>query len=140
MCSLVCFLNAGDISLKASSLMHECYWLEYDWSNNPIRPALLRLLHLPTLTHFKVNVNLFLVSDLIPCVNLKYLDIGHTSVAADNNTFPSTLPEHSIQLNEFVAGFGASDTIVKLCTARRPDGADHRFWVSVQDNGGFRMA
>jgi hypothetical protein len=105
-------------------VQHHYYWSEYDWSNNPIRPALLRLLHLPTLTHFKVNINLFLVSDLIPCVNLKYLDIGHTTVAADDNTFPSTLPEHSIQLNEFVAGFGASDAaiIVKLCTARRPDG------------------
>ena len=35
------------------------------WSNNPIRPALLHLLHLPTLTHFKVNIIDFLVSDLI---------------------------------------------------------------------------
>ena len=37
------------------------------WSNSPIRPALLHLLHLPTLTHFKViNMNDFVVSDLIP--------------------------------------------------------------------------
>jgi hypothetical protein len=94
-----------------------------DWSNNPIRPALLHLLHLPTLTHFKVNdINGFVVSDLIPCVNLKYLDIGYMTMAAEN-TFPSTLPQHSIQLNELVAEYGASTaSIMKLSTARRPDG------------------
>ena len=94
-----------------------------DWSNNPIRPALLHLLHLPTLTHFAVNfIGTFTLSDLIPCVNLKYLDISNFSMAAEN-TFPATLPEHSIQLNEFVAGFTISAAaIMKLCSARRPDG------------------
>ena len=39
--------------------------------------VLLYLLHLPTLTHFKVTViNDFVVLDLIPFINLKYLDIG----------------------------------------------------------------
>jgi hypothetical protein len=100
-----------------------CHWSTHDWSNNPIRPALLYLLHIPTLTHFTVYIDHFLVSDLIPCVNLKYFNIDYTTVEADNNTFSSTLPEHSIQLKEFVAGSGASETaIVKLCTARRPDG------------------
>ena len=88
-----------------------------DWSNNPIRPALLHLLHLPTLTHFEVtNIDNFVVSDLIPCVNLKYLDIGFYT------TFPAALPEQSVQLNEFVAAIGTADAITKLCTARRPDG------------------
>ena len=36
------------------------------------------------------------------------------------NTFPATLPEHSIQLNEFVAGFGTSYAVMNLST--RPDG------------------
>ena len=94
-----------------------------DWSNNPIRPALLHLLHLPTLTHFKlVGINGFIVSDLIPCVNLKYLDVGFDTTVAAKNTFPAALPEHSIQPNEFVAGFGTSGAIMNLCTARRPDG------------------
>ena len=95
------------------------------WSNNPIRPALLQLLHLPTLTHFQVTrVRDFVVSDLIPCVNLKYLNIGNfTTVAAENlNTFPATLPEYSIQLNEFVPRARTSTAIMKLCTAQRPDG------------------
>ena len=98
---------------------------ELDWSNNPIRPALLHLLHLPTLTHFSVNnIKDFVVSDLMPCVNLKYLDIGNytTMAVAENlNTFPVTLPEYSIQLNEFIAGI-RSPTATVLCTARRPDG------------------
>ena len=93
------------------------------WSNSPIRPTLLHLLHLPTLTHFKViNMNDFVVSDLIPCVNLKYLDIGAYTTVAAENTFPAALPEHSIQPNEFIAGMRISAAIIKLCTARRPDG------------------
>ena len=94
-----------------------------DWSNNSIRPALLYLLHLPSLTHFRVtSVNNFVVSDLIPCVNLKYLDIGIHTTGATENTFPAALPERSIQPNEFVAEIGTSTAVMKLCTSRRPDG------------------
>ena len=86
-------------------------------------PALLHLLHLPTLTHFKVSdINYFDVSDLIPCVNLKYLDVGDFTTGPKKNILPAALPEHSNYLNEFVAGVGSSTTIMKLCTARRPDG------------------
>ena len=98
--------------------------VRFNWGNNRIRPALLHLLHLPTLTHFKMTeINDFVVSDLIPCVNLKYLDIGiYTTVAAENS-FPAAFPEHSIRLNEFKSGNGTSaDAIMKLCSARRPDG------------------
>ena len=92
------------------------------WSNNPIRPALLHLLHLPTLTHFSVDdINDFIISDLVPCVNLKYLDIGYNMTVAAKITFPATFPEHSIQLSEFVAGSFTTSTM-KLCTAQRPDG------------------
>ena len=90
-----------------------------DWSNNPIRPLLLHLLHLPTLTHFKVkDFNDFVVSDLIPCVNLKYLDIGFLTTVAAKNTFPATLPKQSIQLDHQIG----TPTIMNLCTAQRPDG------------------
>ena len=96
---------------------------KFEWSNNSFRSALLHLLHLPTLTHFKMtNINNFVVSDLIPCVNLKYLDLGLRTTGAAETTFPAVLPEHSIQPNQFVAGFGTSTAIMKLCTARRPDG------------------
>jgi hypothetical protein len=43
----------------------------------------------------------FVVSDLIPCVNLKYLDIGYTTVAG-KTTLHAALPYHSIQLNELL--------------------------------------
>ena len=93
------------------------------WSNFPIRPALLHLLHLPTLTHFRVIcIKKFVLSDLIPCVNLKYLDMGHLTTVADENTFPATFPEHSIQLNEFLAQTATPTAIMKLCAAQRPDG------------------
>ena len=100
-------------------------WPRLDWSNNPIRPTLLHLLHLPTLTHFKmVGMNDFIVSDLIPCVNHEYLDIGvYTTVAAETtlHALPA-LSENSIQLNEFVARNRTSTTVMKFCSARRPDG------------------
>ena len=108
--------------LEFLSVQHH-NWPRLDWSNNPIRPALLHLLHLPTLTHFQmICINDFVVSDLIPCVNLQYLHIGLYTTAAAENTFPAALPEHSIQLNEFAAGIGTPTAIMKLCSARRPDG------------------
>ena len=94
--------------------------LNWRYNLNSIRPALLHLLHLTTLTHFEaVRVNRFLLSDLIPCINLKYLNFSYSNVASENS-FPSTFPEHSIHLNEFV-GTTTSATM-KLYTARRPDG------------------
>ena len=109
--------------LESLTVQHLKWRPRLDWSKNSIRPALLHLLHLPTLTHFKVtSVNNFVVLDLIPCVNLKYLDIGlHTSGAAEN-IFPAVLPERLIQPNEFVSKIGTPTAIMKLCTSRRPDG------------------
>ena len=108
--------------LEFLTIPHKNGWT-FDWSNNPIRPALLHLLHLPTLTHFKMSeINNFVISDLIPCVNLKYLDIGSYTTLAAENAFPAAFPEHPIQLNEFVARSDTSAAIEKLCTARRPDG------------------
>jgi hypothetical protein len=100
----------------------------FNWRRTSIRPALLHLLHLPTLTHFQVTDNTydFIVSDLIPCVNLKYLNIGNNMTVAAKNIYPaaSSFPVHSIQLNEFVAGLGTSSSsaIMKLSTTCRPDG------------------
>ena len=103
-------------------------WPGLKWSNNlnPICQSLLRLLHLPTLTHFTMDGNNdFVVSDLIPCVNLKYLDIGVGTTVSAETTFHAALPEHSIKLREFVlsgTGLRNSATIMKLYSARRPDG------------------
>ena len=70
---------------------------------------------LPLLTS---SINEFVVSHLIPCVNLKYLGIGH--VAAEM-TFPAFLPKHSIQMNASFAGTRPT-AVMMLCTAQRPDG------------------
>ena len=94
-----------------------------DWSSNHLRPALLHLLHLPTLTHFTVfAIDKFVASDLAPCVNLKILDIGSDTTGTATNTFAAALPHPSIQLNEFVSGINNSTVIMNLCIAQRPDG------------------
>ena len=74
---------------------------------NPIPQTLLYLLHLPTLTHFTMTGNnYFVVSDLIPCINLKYLDIDvYTTVAAET-TFLAALPEHSNSANPYYQELG----------------------------------
>ena len=98
-------------------------WPKFDWRNNPIRPALLHLLHLPTLTHFKVaQINNFVLLDFVPCTNLKYLHIGLNTTGVAETSFPAALPGHPIRLNELVVDVGTSDAIIELCTARRPDG------------------
>ena len=94
-----------------------------DWSSNHLRPALLHLLHLPTLTHFKVTaIDNFIPSDLVPCVNLKKLDIGSYTTVTATNAFSETFPDRSIQLNEFTSGVGNATAIMNICTAQRPDG------------------
>ena len=113
------------ISRLESLTVSDSNYAKLDWSNNPIRSELLHLLHLPTLTQLVMSyIDNFVVSDLIPCVNLKYLFIGHytTVPVVDKNTFLAALPEHSIQLNGFGAGSKCSAAIMELCTARRPDG------------------
>jgi hypothetical protein len=67
----------------------------YDWSDNPLRPAFLHLLHFPTLTHFRVfTSNKFVASDLSPCINLKKLEFGHYTIGAvENNTFSAAFPD-----------------------------------------------
>ena len=68
---------------------------------------------------------LWSVSDLIPCVNLKYLHISDTTSAVkakDTSSFTAALPEKSNQLYEFEIGLRTSAAIMELCTARRPDG------------------
>ncbi|KIM42257.1 hypothetical protein M413DRAFT_129962 [Hebeloma cylindrosporum] len=100
-------------------------WAKFDWNNNPIRPALLHLLHLPTLSHLNVtSFNNFMLSDLIPCVNLKYLHICLHTTGAAETTFPSpSLPEHPpIQLKEFITDSRTGDVVTQIFAARRTDG------------------
>ena len=95
-----------------------------DWSRNPIRPALLHLLHLPTLTHLHLfALNNFVLSDLLPCINLKKLEIEFlTAVDWVDNMFSATFRDHSVQLKHFSVGYQFSEAVIKMCRAQRHDG------------------
>ncbi|KAF9483063.1 hypothetical protein BDN70DRAFT_929559 [Pholiota conissans] len=61
--------------------------IQFDWDNNPLRPGLLHLLHLPTIVSFNLlAIENFLVSDLIPCANLKQIRFSDLSISS---AFPS---------------------------------------------------
>jgi len=128
--------------LKSLTVRHINYGLIFDWSNNPLRPALLHLLHLPTLTHFKLTgINNFVVSDLTPCTNLTYLNIGHDTTCAIEIKFPAALPDHAIQLNEFVASNGYWNQrcyYETLYSSTSRWTTSYRFQVSFHDNSYFR--
>ena len=179
------FLNVGNISLKASSLIvmitaprnswnrkldyniltadltsssiqeslkrisrlellsiRDPYWPGLNWNNNPIRPALLRLLHLPTLTHFKmIGINDFVVSDLIPCVNLEYLDIGSVSTTASVSAETGSLAwEFNPTARIRSKGPNPHYHHEVLLSSTSWWTTDHRFWVSVQDNSYHRLS
>ena len=121
----------------ASLLIQEClkrinrlqslaiqWTLKLDWSSD-LWPSLLHLLHLPTLFHFKITeIDKFVASDLVPCINLKTLEIGcyMNLTATATDTFLPTLPDCSIQLNEFISGTRNATAIIDICTAQRPNG------------------
>ena len=100
------------------------YRQKLDWSRNPLRPALLHLLHLPTLTHLRLfALDNFVLSDLLPCINLKNLEIERlTAVDWVDNTFSAALHDHSVQLNHLSVGGRCSEAVIKMCRAQRPDG------------------
>lgn len=100
------------------------YRQKLDWSRNPLRPALLHLLHLPTLTHLRLfALDNFVLSDLLPCINLKNLEIERlTAVDWVDNTFSAAFRDHSVQLNHLSVGYRCSEAVIKMCRAQRPDG------------------
>ncbi|KAF8908104.1 hypothetical protein CPB84DRAFT_1959299 [Gymnopilus junonius] len=96
-----------------------------DWSNNPLRPALLHLLHLPTLTSFKMfSVDRLVASDFIPCTNLKKLSIGNHTTGIDktDEPFSGPLPDQPVQLDEWASGIRDFTVISSVCKSLRPDG------------------
>ena len=60
----------------------------------------------------------FVASDLVPCVNLKQLDIGSYTTLTATNAFSATFPDHSIQLNEFTLGVRNAMAIMNISTAQ----------------------
>ncbi|KAF8148880.1 hypothetical protein B0H34DRAFT_735688 [Crassisporium funariophilum] len=115
-------------AMKLITRLQSLYVWVYDrnrlkWRSNVLRPALVHLLQLRTLTHLKLfAIEDFPLSDLVPCVNLKELEIERVLPAEVDNGFPSTLPYKPAQLNKFSAGRQAAQVTTKLITALRPDG------------------
>jgi hypothetical protein len=92
------------------------------WDNNPLRPALLHLLHLPTLIGFRILAfENFLVSDLTPCINLEHLKFERLTVF-DDPSLASNLPKNSIRIRNISAGLKSASVIMKMCTMLCADG------------------
>jgi len=105
--------------------LHVWYYnrVKFDWKRNPLRTALLHLLHLPTLTHLKLfAIDNFAASDLIPCLNLKELDLQNVAAAHPDGEVPTTFPNRSPRLSTFSAGVRSNTLTTQLCGRQRPDG------------------
>ncbi|KIM43876.1 hypothetical protein M413DRAFT_26156 [Hebeloma cylindrosporum] len=93
--------------------------LDHPWRENCLRPALLHLLHLPTLLRLSISrIPHFDFADLISCTNLRELSIAHMEYVETEQSFPSTLSHTPIQLHCLSFCWGCSKTISVL---GRPD-------------------
>jgi hypothetical protein len=91
----------------------------------PMRPALLHLMQLPTLSHLKLWwIENFPISDLIHSSSLKHLEIEKVDFAEEDVVPPSTapLPRKSVLLREYNVGLRSASATKKLVEAKRPDG------------------
>ncbi|KDR76487.1 hypothetical protein GALMADRAFT_267571 [Galerina marginata CBS 339.88] len=102
----------------------------YMFWNNSLRPALLHLLHLPTLVHLSLlSIRQFAVSDLTPCVNLKTLKMLNTTTVDAAENFSSALPLKSIRLENLIV-MDVGDSALELNKTRRSDG---QFVIDLSD-------
>ncbi|KAF9479549.1 hypothetical protein BDN70DRAFT_684630 [Pholiota conissans] len=92
------------------------------WNDNPLRPAILHLMHLPTLNHLKLeNINSFLLSDLMLCTNLDWLDLAELNKFENDNDLvlkPSTSPP--LQLSELTVRGWYSSPIHEVMRSSKP--------------------
>ncbi|KIM40568.1 hypothetical protein M413DRAFT_28379 [Hebeloma cylindrosporum] len=111
--------------LKSLTIWHhsnnKLRWRTQNWA---IRPVLLHLMQLPTLSHLKLHwIENFPVTDLIRSSSLEQLEIGDIDFAAVIPPSTSPLPRESIHLREYTGGYGsASAATKKLVESKRPDG------------------
>jgi len=91
-----------------------------EWDYNPLRPALLHLLHVPTLLRFNISTaNNFSFPDLMPCLNLKHLEFDSIGF---ENPFSSIIPKNSLRLHKIKAGIRSAEATSELCTLQCTDG------------------
>jgi hypothetical protein len=100
--------------------------------NNPLRPALLHLLHLPTLLHFRLyQVKDFLVSDLAPCINLEHFEFSNIKVFEANVISVSNPPDSSIRLRQISARNKGPVALLKMRGVQRADGTPFLDFTSL---------
>ena len=108
---------------KLDSLTIRWPRFQRQWHTNPLRPAILHLLHLPTLTHLDLeDINEFIVSDLTPCTSLKSLRLSLIKIGETENQQCLIVSKEPIRLQRLFAGNESSTAVSKLSTAKRLDG------------------
>jgi len=109
-------------SLAISQFNESLEWGTLKW---PVRNALLRLMHLPTLTALTLRfIDGFLVTDLVHGINLRHLKLESTTFFEDSADEPPTvmiLPAKLVQLQE-LAVQSSTGGMEQVANARRYDG------------------
>lgn len=108
-------------SLTISQHNESLEWRNLKW---PVRNALLRLMHLPTLTSLTLRfIGGFLITDLVHDTNLRRLEVKTTTFFEDPADAPPTaiiLPAKLVRLRELVVD--PSSGIEEIANAKRSDG------------------
>jgi hypothetical protein len=108
-------------SLAISQYNESLEWRNLKW---PVRNALLRLLHLPTLTALTLrSIDGFLITDLVHGTNLRRLEVESTTFfedPADASPTAVILPAKLVRLRELVVD--PPSNIEEIANARRSDG------------------
>jgi hypothetical protein len=109
-------------SLAISQFNESLEWRNLKW---PIRNALLRLMHLPTLTALTLRfIHGFLVTDLVHGINLRRLKLKSITFFEDSADEPPTamiLPAKLVQLQELSVQ-SSTGGMERIANARRSDG------------------
>ena len=89
-----------------------------------MRPSLLHLMRLPTLSYLKLRwIENFPISDLIHCSSLEHLQIAHVDFAEEDIVPPTIpLPPKLVHLREYTVGPKSTSATKKLLKSKRPDG------------------
>ena len=112
------------LAIQAAYLEEVFNWRALPW---PVRNALLRLMHLPSLTTLTLGgIENFLVTDLVHGTNLRCLQVIYCTFFEDSADAPSTpiiLPAKLIRLHELVIYSNTNSSGIKeITSARRSDG------------------
>ncbi|KDR73091.1 hypothetical protein GALMADRAFT_252553 [Galerina marginata CBS 339.88] len=142
--TLVCYISSWEFEQrplpgifkrisKLSSLSIRWPRSGRQWNDNPLRSAVLHLMHLPTLIHLELgNITDFVVLDLVACTNLKELKLTRIQTVENEVALPCTLSSGPIHLHQLEVGVESSMAVLDLCKKRRPDGNISKPWLGYR--------